>query len=103
MAKSNGLKRFVIVLLGFAATVALWLVVDAPVEPGRSLQGVVTQSVYVPARYSGGYTRIVVEVKGGTVVTFQRYGQSYLKPGMRVTVLLRQRRLSKFDSYELLQ
>ena len=102
MAKPSGLKRFVIVLLGIAATVMSWLVVDVPVGPGRTLQGVVKQAVYVPARYSGGYTRIVVQMEDGAIITFQQYGKNNLRENMRVMVLLRQRRLSQLNSYTLL-
>lgn len=102
MAKSSGLKRFVFFLLGIVVTVVLWMIVDVPVDPGRTLQGVVKQAAYVPARYSGGYTRIVVQVENGSVITVERYGQNYLKENMRVTVLLRQRRLSRLNSYTLL-
>jgi hypothetical protein len=103
MAKSIGLKGFVLVFLSSATFVALWQVVDAPVAPGRPLEGVVTQAFYVPARYSDGRTRIVVQVDSGTFLTFERFGQTFLRPGMPVTVLRRQRRLSGIYCYELLQ
>jgi hypothetical protein len=102
MANTNRLKRFVIALLITPILVAFWLIVDSPVEPGRTLVGVVTQSVYIPARYSDGYTRYVVQIEGGKIVIFRRYGQSYLRPGMHVSVLLRKRRLSNFNDYTLL-
>jgi hypothetical protein len=102
MAKTNRLKRFVIAFLITPTLVAFWLIVDSPVEPGRTLVGIVTQSVFIPARYSEGYTCYVVQIDGGNVVVFRRYGQSYLRPGMHVSVLLRKRRLSNFNNYTLL-
>lgn len=81
----------------------LWLVLDYPIYAGRVLHGTVLQSVYVPARTSGGYSRIVVRVENQAVITFFRSGKSQLRPGMRVTVSLRQRKYSKLISYELNQ
>lgn len=102
MAKKNKLKQFVLVIFGTAMAIALWLTLDAPVGSGQTLDGVVVQAVYVPARYSGGYTRIVVRLVDGTTVTFQRYGQSFYKQNAHVSVLVKQRRLSGLRGYTLL-
>jgi hypothetical protein len=100
MTKSNNLNRNIFLLFSLVTVAIFWLILDQPIDSGRKLNGVVKEVVYVPARYSN-YTRVVVRLDNGLVVTFQYHGFSQFKPSLHVQVTVLQRRLSKLNSYDL--
>ena len=102
MKKLDSLRVFAITVLTIGALTVLWVLIDAPTGEEFVIRGTVQQAVFITTRYSGGYTRIVVQVEGGRLLTFKRYGQSHLKPGMSARIVKRSRRISGLSSYDLL-
>ena len=96
------IRRIAVYFFSAIALVVLWAILDAPVEPGQKIWGVILQATSMSGRYTGGYTRIVVETEDGAVLTFYRYGYSGVQPHTRVAIVLKTRRFTRLSSYTLL-